>query len=105
MFPLSSCLSAFHIDVYILHLLCMHIYDLQYLSYLQLHSVYIMHLQYTHGICQSMLLAADHALSSVAFAETAVWTFRPSQDISSPGLNLICFLGWASPSPHLRTFS
>ena len=64
-----------------------------------------MHLQYTHGICQPMLLAADHALSSVPFAETAVWTFGRSQAISSPGLSLICFLGWASPSPHLRTFT
>jgi len=77
MFPLSSSLSAFRIGAYKLNLFYVH-----GLQHLKLFTVtQCVHSTSTLYICQPMLLAADHALSSVAFAVAAVWTFGRSQAI------------------------
>jgi hypothetical protein len=63
-----------------------------------------MYIQHIQGPCQSRLTTADHALSVVAAATTAVLSLERSYASPSPSLSLLFFL-CRSPWPMLRTFA
>jgi hypothetical protein len=73
--------------------------------YMLLHVAWCMYIQYIQGLCQSRLSTADHALSLLAHATTAVWSLERPYASPPPNLSLLYFLCRASPYPVLRTFT
>jgi hypothetical protein len=70
-----------------------------------LHVIKCMHIQHMQGLCQFGLSTADHALSLVAPATTAVYSLERSYAWPPPSLSLLYFLPRGSPCPMLRTFA
>jgi hypothetical protein len=64
-----------------------------------------MYIQHIQGLCQSRLSTADHALSLVASATTAVQSLERSHARPPPSSSLPHFPCRGSPCPMSRTFS